>query len=129
MEVVGFEPTSLIKGLDLQSSEPTNCSILPCYFAEKVGFEPTRVVNSEQFSRLWPPPVGLFFQLLYVQITALKMRRIQGSNLCSVQGNHTLAGKCHYHSANPPIIAGEPPALLQINRKYSPQNHSASLVT
>ena len=30
-------------------------------FAEGVGIEPTRVINSEQFSRLWPPPIGLPF--------------------------------------------------------------------
>ena len=32
------------------------------YVAEGVGVEPTRVISSEQFSRLWPPPIGLPFQ-------------------------------------------------------------------
>lgn len=38
-------------------------SYTPLLKAERVGFEPTRVVNSEQFSRLWPPPIGLPFLL------------------------------------------------------------------
>lgn len=34
----GFEPPSLIKGLDLQSSEPANCSMYPN--VPPIGFEP-----------------------------------------------------------------------------------------
>lgn len=44
----------------------TNQYLPTLHFAEEVGVEPTRVVNSEQFSRLWPPPIGLpFLYLLF----------------------------------------------------------------
>ena len=61
---MGLEP--ITRGLKDRYSSQLSYEVIN-NSAEEVGVEPTRVVSSEQFSRLWPPPFGLSF-LFYKKI-------------------------------------------------------------
>ena len=58
-----------------KQAQQTNICLLSFFFAEEVGIEPTRVVISEQFSRLWPPPIGLLFRINNLHKKSISVRR------------------------------------------------------